>query len=140
MTLPINKACPIVLRENSYGLDILAFEHPLAGFQIVKGTLEPGESPEQAAVRELAEESGLPASVKRSLGNWVPGFENHHWALALMRVDYDIPDEFRFFTQDDGGHWFRFFWQPLNAPLSMQWHPLFQQAIAEIRTRLSLAT
>ena len=137
MTLPINKACPIVLRQSAYGIEILAFEHPLAGYQIVKGTVEPGETPEQAAIRELAEESGLHASVERSLGSWVPGFENHHWALVLMNGPSAIPDEFQFFTQDDGGHWFRFFWQPLDAPLSKLWHPLFQSALAEIRTRLS---
>lgn len=33
--------------------------HPLAGIQLVKGTVEPSESPEDAARRELFEESGL---------------------------------------------------------------------------------
>ena len=35
------------------------FRHPLAGIQLVKGTVEPSESPEDAARRELFEESGL---------------------------------------------------------------------------------
>ena len=35
------------------------FRHPLAGIQLVKGTVEPSEKPADAARRELFEESGL---------------------------------------------------------------------------------
>jgi len=35
------------------------FRHPLAGIQLAKGTVEPSESPADAARRELFEESGL---------------------------------------------------------------------------------
>ncbi len=35
------------------------FRHPLAGIQLVKGTVEPSENPADAARRELFEESGL---------------------------------------------------------------------------------
>lgn len=45
----------MVLRR-SLGVDVLAFEHPSGGRQLVKGTIEPGEAPEEAAVRELFEE------------------------------------------------------------------------------------
>ncbi|WP_410001350.1 NUDIX domain-containing protein [Rhizobium leguminosarum] len=41
------------------GLEILAFTHPSAGNQFVKGTVEEGERPQDAAARELREESGL---------------------------------------------------------------------------------
>ncbi len=34
-------------------------DHPDAGTQVPAGTIEPGESPEAAAIRELAEETGL---------------------------------------------------------------------------------
>lgn len=34
-----NKACPVVLRHSTE-LEILAFRHPLAGLQLVKGTVE----------------------------------------------------------------------------------------------------
>jgi 8-oxo-dGTP pyrophosphatase MutT (NUDIX family) len=48
------KACPVVLRSLGDG-EILAFEHPLAGWQLVKGTVEAGELPRDAAIRELYE-------------------------------------------------------------------------------------
>ncbi|MDA8634793.1 NUDIX domain-containing protein [Rhodobacteraceae bacterium] len=38
---------------------MLMFRHPLAGIQLIKGTVEPSENPADAARRELFEESGL---------------------------------------------------------------------------------
>jgi len=38
------------------------------GVQVPAGTIEPGETPARAAVREVAEETGLRARVVRSLG------------------------------------------------------------------------
>jgi hypothetical protein len=39
----MNKACPVVIRQNNGCLEILAFVHPSAGRQVVKGTIKPGE-------------------------------------------------------------------------------------------------
>ncbi|WP_272972120.1 NUDIX domain-containing protein [Comamonas terrigena] len=65
---PPGKACPVVIRGLGT-IEILAFEHPLAGLQLVKGTIEPGETSAAAALRELREESGLHAShVATDLG------------------------------------------------------------------------
>jgi len=57
------KACPILLRPGSSGAKILAFRHPSAGCQLVKGTVEDGESLEAAAVREMLEEGGITVTV-----------------------------------------------------------------------------
>jgi 8-oxo-dGTP pyrophosphatase MutT (NUDIX family) len=54
----MEKACPVVLRLRG-GAEILAFRHPDAGLQIVKGTIEANETPDQAALRELWEEAGI---------------------------------------------------------------------------------
>jgi 8-oxo-dGTP pyrophosphatase MutT (NUDIX family) len=53
------KACPVVVRIIDGMEHLLVFNHPLAGYQRVKGTIELGERPSHAAVRELAEESGI---------------------------------------------------------------------------------
>ena len=42
------KACPVVFRDASMR-QILAFEHPKKGVQLVKGFIEPGESARAAA-------------------------------------------------------------------------------------------
>ncbi len=69
----MNKACPIVLREFNGTIEVLGFIHPLAGKQLVKGTIEAGESIEQACIRELKEESGICASPKisRHMEQWL---------------------------------------------------------------------
>lgn len=100
----MNKACPVVIRKHNNELQFLAFQHPLAGKQIVKGTIEAGESVEQACIRELAEESGLQGKVLTYLGDWDANFDSQVWGFCLMEIEGDIPDTFSYFTLDDGGH------------------------------------
>lgn len=48
---------------------LLFFEHPYAGTQLPAGTVEPGETPEAAVVRETREETGLHnVTIERYLG------------------------------------------------------------------------
>ncbi len=64
------KACPVVLRGAAAGrVDVLVFRHPLAGTQLVKGTIEAAEVIQRAAERELLEESGLVATAVADLGS-----------------------------------------------------------------------
>jgi len=117
-------------------MEVLAFKHPLAGKQIVKGTIEPNESLENACIRELAEESGLKAKVLSSLSIWESGYEGQIWGFCLMKLSTGAPNEFNHFTRDDGGHTFEFFWQPLGGELNSNWHSLFKGAIAHINKEL----
>ena len=73
-----DKACAVVLSRESPPR-ILLFRHPQAGVQLVKGSIESGETAQQAALRELWEESGLRAvAIKDDLGCWQSG---HHGQL-----------------------------------------------------------
>ena len=129
-----SKACPVVLRHVSGVTQILAFKHPLAGLQLVKGSIESGETPAEAALRELAEESGIThAHISRSLGTWASDHENQIWWLGLIQATSSLPSEWEHTTPDGGGLIFRFFWQPLHAALGQEWHPVYQRAIAHIR-------
>lgn len=56
------KSCPVVVRNDDDELSVLAFRHPLAGYQLVKGTINDDEEVSAAAVRELVEESGVAAT------------------------------------------------------------------------------
>ena len=58
MTL-IEKVVPVIFRNINQRTEILVFKHPIAGIQIVKGTVETNEELEEAALRELYAESGF---------------------------------------------------------------------------------
>jgi ADP-ribose pyrophosphatase YjhB (NUDIX family) len=130
-----NKVCPVILRRNGTSIDVLAFEHPLAGCQLIKGTVETDEPLEIAALRELAEESGVrSARVIRCLGTWSSGYENQTWVFFECAPAQALPESWTHHAPDDGGHAFQLFWQPLFAQESpQQWHFLFRGALNFIR-------
>lgn len=131
------KACPVVVQIIDGMEHLLVFKHPLAGYQLVKGTIELGERPSHAAVRELAEESGISnAQAVRDLGSWDAGYEQQIWSFQLCEVAESLPHQWSFDTHDDGGHVFDFFWHPLKADLPTPCHALFQAAWTQIRNRL----
>ena len=67
----VHKAVVAVVRDQGRGSELLVFRHPLAGVQLPKGTVEPGEAYAAAALRELHEESGLDLALKpQPIGIW----------------------------------------------------------------------
>lgn len=132
----MNKACPVIIRNENNGPEILAFHHPLAGNQIIKGTIEPGESLKDACMRELFEESGVIAKSKSYLGEWVPNYENQVWGFYLMTTASSLPENWKHYTKDGGGLEFSFFWQSLRSKPNESFHPLFKGAIAYICAKL----
>src|SRR5215813_1604040 len=131
-----NKVCPVVLRRVGSEREILAFQHPEAGCQLVKGSIEDCESIEIAALRELGEESGIKhAVVIRNLGIWQTGFDDQVWAFIECNPIRSLPESWVHRVPDGGGHAFRFFWHPLAEPVATdEWHVLFRGALAFIRT------
>lgn len=122
------KACPIVVRLHNGQREVLAFTHPSAGNQFVKGTIETGESTLEAAVRELWEESGIRADTPLiSLGFLSIG-ENHQPWHFFKYLSSGLPQTWSHQTEDDFGHTFTFFWHPLDKPLDQQWHLIFHEA------------
>ena len=57
--LYLSKVTAFITRHGPDGLELLLFQHPNAGIQIPAGTGEPGETPEQAVLREAWEETGV---------------------------------------------------------------------------------
>jgi 8-oxo-dGTP pyrophosphatase MutT (NUDIX family) len=127
------KACPVVLQ----GSKLMAFRHPSAGIQFVKGTIEPGEGAAVAALRELSEESGImDASVSEDLGRWYADHEGQIWSFQLCSVPRALPESWQHRCGDDEGHDFHFFWHEVHAEPSEEWHPVFRRALVQIRRRL----
>lgn len=133
------KACPIVLRNKNGHLEILILEHPRAGFQLAKGTIEKGESIKEACERELFEESGIVAAANKNLGTWTPGYHGQVWGFYQMHYVKVLPESWAHDTLDDGGLTFKFSWRRLDyTPTEKSnWHPLFINAFKEVRNRLS---
>lgn len=133
----MNKACPLVIRKNKEQYEFLAFEHPLAGNQIVKGTIESGESLEAACERELFEESGLVGKVVSNLGCWDAKFEGQVWGFCEIELDSTPAERWEHYCLDDNGHTFRFYWHALDSQLDENWHPLFKGAIEYVKSAIT---
>lgn len=137
-SMRIDKVCPIIIRIKADVAEILVFQHPHAGVQLVKGGLEVGETCAQAAARELAEESGLIATSKEHLGNWRSGRKREIWSFHLMDINTnELPDAWGFFTQDGGGKTFEFYWHPLHLPATESWNVVYARAVVWVREQLA---
>lgn len=130
------KVCPVVLRS----AEILAFRHPQAGVQLVKGTVEPGEDFRAAALRELAEESGITAATIRvDLGWWPSDVGAPVWSMHLCHVDQPLSESWVHHALEDTGMDFAFFWQHLASEDFAGWHPVHANAVRFVRRNLVYA-
>jgi 8-oxo-dGTP pyrophosphatase MutT (NUDIX family) len=87
------KVTAFLTRNDREGTELLLFRHPNAGIQIPAGTVEEGESFEQAVLREVAEETGLAnVRVVKMIGqiDELPS-EASHVILQTTKV-YSRPD------------------------------------------------
>jgi ADP-ribose pyrophosphatase YjhB (NUDIX family) len=129
------KACPVVVRHEAGRSEILAFRHPYAGCQLVKGTMEAGETVERSAERELLEESGMIGTAGNYLGTVQMSEPEQEWHFVICDVG-KAPESWTHRTSDGGGLDFEFFWYPLNQEPNESWHPHFRQALAFISQHL----
>jgi 8-oxo-dGTP pyrophosphatase MutT (NUDIX family) len=135
MTNMPDKACPVVFRDSSLR-QILAFEHPQAGVQLVKGGIEDGEDPRAAALRELQEEAGISnTAIAEDLGTWSAADGAHVWSLQMCTFRPELPEKWVHHCVDDGGHDLTFFWHDVNEEPGEKWRPIYRQALEEIRER-----
>ncbi|UPL04515.1 DNA mismatch repair protein MutT [Pseudomonas sp. IsoF] len=133
-----DKACAVVLSPSSPPC-ILLFRHPLAGVQLVKGSIENGETPREAALRELHEESGIHnATIGDDLGCWDSGHLGQTWSFHLCRAEGVLPERWLHQTLDDHGHTFEFFWAALDHLPYAECHPVFQRALGYLSNSLKL--
>lgn len=132
------KVCALPYRKTPSGLHVLSFLHPLAGGQFIKGTLEAGEEPVEGARRELQEESGLSLVANPiPLGCHMIGSPALQWHFYAFETE-NLPNSWSHWTEDGGGHFFSFFWHPVDEDLDDNWHPIFHQAFRAIRPSLSV--
>ncbi|MCH7383753.1 NUDIX domain-containing protein [Acinetobacter dispersus] len=133
----MKKVVPVILRHQIHSLEILAFQHPLAGSQLVKGTIKQKEKYDEAAIRELFEEAGLIAEANpKFMGDLKLKSNQQDWYFYLCEVSADLAETWIHHCRDDGGLDFEFFWFPLNQKPNESWHEIFQEALAFLRDKL----
>lgn len=122
--MTVDKVVAYVIR----GEELLVFLHvedecPVleSGLQVPAGTVEPGEEPCDAVLRETQEETGLDGlKIVRYLGNdeprW-PGSEPQGRHFFQLSVD-DAPQEWQHVERDGGNgpaRSFQLFWIPIGS-------------------------
>jgi hypothetical protein len=117
---------------------ILAFEHPTEGLQLVNGTIEPGEDPRAAALRGL-EESGVEGiAIARDLGTWSSGHHGHVWSFQLCTYQPRLPETWMQHCAHEGGQHLRFFWHDMHGDAGERWAHQYRRALAAIRERAKI--
>ena len=65
------------------GGHVVFVKHPTRGWEIPGGHLEPGESPEQALIREVLEETGLDVSIIE----WNKQYYPKGWVASVVTTE-----------------------------------------------------
>ena len=145
---PVHKACACLVDSRGR---LLVFDHPEdGGMQLPKGTVEPGETPDDAVRRELLEESGIVyggpltplGTMDRECEAGVEGNVHRHaqlWHVYLLRTDDVLPETFEHTASgspEEDGLVFRFRWLAPDAPLDGFAEP-YRRAIGMVRTALA---
>ena len=77
-----------------HGGEVLFVEHPVRGWEIPGGHLEGGESPEQALLRELNEETGLEGVIEKWNMTYYPkGWVAHVIVESTNRQIWNVSDD-----------------------------------------------
>ncbi|HSV59906.1 MAG TPA: NUDIX domain-containing protein [Variovorax sp.] len=144
----IHKACACLVDEEGR---LLVFHHPGdRSMQLPKGTVEPGEAPEDAVRRELLEESGIDytgalqplGTLERDCPAGVEGNARRHpqlWHLYLMRAQGPLPETFDHVAMgspEEDGLVFSFSWLAPHEKAEGFITP-YLQAIERVREALS---
>lgn len=142
------KACACLVDA---GGRLLVFDHPVdGGMQLPKGTVEPGELPQDAVRRELLEESGIRyagelqdlGTLQRHCDAGVEGNARAHsqrWQLYLMRSDVPLPERFDHVAMgspEEDGLTFSFRWLAPDETLA-GFAPPYRRAIRRVRVALA---
>jgi 8-oxo-dGTP pyrophosphatase MutT (NUDIX family) len=140
----VHKACACLVDAAGR---LLVFHHPGdRNMQLPKGTVEPGEAPEDAVRRELLEESGIAfdgplhplGTLERDCPAGVEGNKHRHpqlWHLYLMRAEKPLPETFDHVAMgspEEDGLVFSFTWlAPQEEPVGFI--TPYLQTIARVR-------
>lgn len=89
----LEKVTCFVTREAGGRRELLVIRHPYAGMQLPGGTVEPGEDPLQAAVREAREETGVARlQARKHIGKMRDLLPDDYFRVVRPAKVYSRPD------------------------------------------------
>jgi 8-oxo-dGTP pyrophosphatase MutT (NUDIX family) len=89
----VEKVSAFVTKDGDLGPELLVFRHPLAGIQVPAGTVEFGETAEEAVVREVAEESGIKQTkILSRLAELIEPLPDGQKVVRRMTKIFDSPE------------------------------------------------
>ena len=92
MSNTVEKVTAFVTRERNGAKELLLFKHPTAGIQLPAGTVEDGETPDTAVIREVLEETALRnVKIEQSLGCIENELEENERIVAKTTRVYTNP-------------------------------------------------
>lgn len=146
----VEKVVACLLRSGTAGQEVLTFTHPInRAVQLPKGTVEPGESPRAAVLRELHEESGVTATIEMKVAEMVQlvphgpsgqgPLEEQLWHVFALRSTGPTPDSWDHEatgSAEENGLIFSFAWLTLpNARRGL--HHLYRASIDALMDMVS---
>ena len=121
------KVLAYIIRDIHHIQELLVFrqrDYPLAGIQVPAGTVNEGESLEQAVLREVEEESGLTdltvleeVAIEEYLHEQKRQLQNRHFFHLKLPDQAQVKDTWEFTVSsgtNDSGLVFIFYWLPLD--------------------------
>jgi 8-oxo-dGTP pyrophosphatase MutT (NUDIX family) len=143
----VRKVCACVVRLGENGPEVLVFDHPSAGTQLPKGTLEPDEDPADGVRRELKEETGVVSvELVDQFGRWVRfagagpeeqgAMQRHEWELFLLRPTGPLPSSWTHVSAgsaEEVGKLFHCRWVSVDDGLCAALHPVFTPVVAKLQ-------
>lgn len=128
----VKKALAFILRNNNS--ELLCFTHPIKNYkEVVRGTVEENEKPEQTIIRELEEESGIKESEILSINSLgellfnIPGGhdgkgpleEQTYYGFNIQLKEPERKSWTHIVKSDgiDNGHCYNFQWENYNDKL-----------------------
>ena len=126
----------VIKRGVEGGSELLVFDHPEAGTQIPKGRVDPGESHREAAIRELAEESGLNLEPTRFIAAFRYEFLHPYTGETVQEDGYvwlfeastEMPESWTHEPEEEALP-FSFRWISLDERTADHVHPHFAKVI-----------
>lgn len=132
---PIRKAGTLVTRATPQGTQVYLIHRPrYDDWSLPKGHIERGETPEQAAVRETLEETGLRCTITRELPQYTyttPNGQSCEVALFECAVE-QVPSSTTAATVTTDGEVDRGEWCDVNEAIKRLSYPSLQQYLRSV--------